>query len=258
MQFNENKFQLLRYGTNQDIKDSTSLFEPNSKHIEQTQCVKDLGIKMSDTLSFTDHIETVCNKVWQKCGWIIRTFHARDMHTMKTLMVQHSPATHRLLLPAMDTTQSWRYPEIESLFRSFSSKIYPISELNYWDRLSALKMYSQERRMERYRIIYTWKILEGIAPNVGIKSYTSTRQSYLCQVPQIKQCTSGKIRAIREGSLQIRGPQLFNSQTGRSVTNFKHKLDKYLQNIPDKPKIRGYTIETDTNSITSMRSSQES
>ena len=107
--------------------------------------------------------------------------------------------------------------------------------------------------MKRYQIIYTWKILEGIAPNVGIKSYTSTRQGRLCQVPQIKQCTSGKIRAIREGSLQIRGPQLFNSlpvnirgQTGYSVTIFKHKLDKYLQNIQDKPKISAYTIETNT------------
>jgi len=30
-------------------------------------------------------------------------------------------------------------------------------------------MYSQERRMERYGIIYTWKILEGVAPNVGIQ-----------------------------------------------------------------------------------------
>jgi len=119
--------------------------------------------------------------------------------------------------------------------------------------------------MERYQIIYTWKILEGIAQNVGIKSYTSRRQGRLYQVPQIKQCTSSKIRAVREGSLQIRGPQLFNilpvnirGQTGCSMTSFKHKLDKYLQNIPDKPTIPGYTIETDKNSITSMRSSQES
>ena len=196
---------------------------------------------MSDTLSFTDHIETVCNKVTQKCGWIIRTFHARDMHTMKTLWCS-------IVQPHIDyCSQLWTphrvgdIQKIESLFRSFSSKIYPISELNYWGRLSALKIYSQERRMERYWIIYTWKILEGIAPNVGIKSYTSTRQGRLCQVPQIKQCTSGKIRAIREGSLQIRGPQLFNTlpvniQIGCSVTSFKHKLDKYLQNIPDKPK----------------------
>ena len=53
--------------------------------IEQTQCVKDLGIQMSVTLSFTDHINTICSKVRQKCGWIMRTFHTRDIHTMKTL-----------------------------------------------------------------------------------------------------------------------------------------------------------------------------
>ena len=134
-----------------------------------------------------------------------------------------------------------------------------MSDWNHWDWWSALKMYSQERRMDRYWIIYIWKILEGIAPNVGIDSYTSTMQGHLCQVPQIK------IRAISEGSLQIRGPLLFNSLPvnihgliGCSVISFKHRLDKHLRSIPDKPKIPGYTIETDLNSITSMRRSQKS
>jgi len=163
---------------------------------------------MSDTLSFNEHIKTVSSKVWQKCAWIIRTFHAIDMHTMKILCWYRVGDIQK----------------IESLFRSFSSRTYPISDLNYWDQLSALKMYTQERRMKRYRIIYIWKILEGIAPSVGIKSYTSTWQGCLCQVPQIKQCKSGKIRAIREGNLQIRGPPLFDSlqvnicsQTGCSL-----------------------------------------
>jgi len=59
IQFNENKFELLRYGKDQDIKDPTSYIGTNSITIKQTQCDKDLGVKMSDTLSFTDHIETV-------------------------------------------------------------------------------------------------------------------------------------------------------------------------------------------------------
>ena len=36
IQFNENKFELLRYGKNQDIKDSTSYFGPNSRIFEQS------------------------------------------------------------------------------------------------------------------------------------------------------------------------------------------------------------------------------
>ena len=69
--------------------------------------------------------------------------------------------------------------------------------------------------MEGYQIIYTWKILEGIAPNVGIKSYPSTRQGRLCQVPEIKQCASGKIRAIREGSFQIREFTVFQQPSSK-------------------------------------------
>jgi len=100
----------------------------------------------------------------------------RYAHYDSTIM-QQSPTTHRLLLPAVDT----------------------------WDRLSALKMYSQDRRLERYQIIYTWKILKGITPNVGIKPYTSTSRLPVLS-PQIKQCATGKIGVIREGSLQIRSP----------------------------------------------------
>jgi hypothetical protein len=50
-------------------------------------------------------------------------------------------------------------------------------------------------------------------------------------------------RAIREGGLQIRAPQLINSfpvnirgPRGYSVISLEHKLDKYLHSIPDKPK----------------------
>ena len=105
------KFELLRYSKNQHIKESTSYYSPNETTIEQTQCVKDLGIQMSVTLSFTDHINTTMFQSYgQKCGWIMRTFHTRDIHTMKT-MVQHCSATYRLLLTTMDPPQNWRYPK---------------------------------------------------------------------------------------------------------------------------------------------------
>ena len=34
---------------------------------------------------------------------------------------------------------------------------------NYWERLDALNMYSQERRRERYAIIFIWKLAMGLA-----------------------------------------------------------------------------------------------
>ena len=70
-----------------------------------------------------------------------------------------------------------------------------------------------------------------------------------------------KLRQSEKGAFKLGVHSLpvnICGQNGCSLTSFKHKLDKYLQNIPDKPKIPGYTTEMDTNSITSMKSSRES
>ena len=57
---------------------------------------------------------------------------------------------------------------IDKLFYDLISGISEKREENYWKRIQILKMYSQERRMERYRLIYFWKILEEHVPNCGI------------------------------------------------------------------------------------------
>ena len=61
---------------------------------------------------------------------------------------------------------------IEDVQKSFTRKIKNLQSLNYWERLKKLKMYSLQRRRERYIIIYTWSIIENLVPNVGnISSY---------------------------------------------------------------------------------------
>ena len=108
-----------------------------------------------------------------------------------------------------------------------------------------LKMYSQERRMERYRIIYAWKILEGISPNCGLVSQTSDRRGRELRIPAIR--GKERIQTLREASFQVHGPRLFNSLpipirdlNKISVDQFKYKLDIYLQSIPDEPNLHGY------------------
>ena len=38
--------------------------------------------------------------------------------------------------------------------------------LSYPERFTILKLYSLQRRIDRYIIIYVWKILEGLVPNL--------------------------------------------------------------------------------------------
>jgi len=66
-------------------------------------------------------------------------------------------------------------------------------------------VYSQERRMERYGLIYTWKIIEGIAPHFGIKSYTSTKHVACAESPYpiYNSVQLAKLGQSEEGAFKI-------------------------------------------------------
>ena len=48
---------------------------------------------------------------------------------------------------------------------SFTKHIIGMQSLEYSKQLVSLKLYSLQRRRERYCIIYVWKIIEGLVPN---------------------------------------------------------------------------------------------
>ena len=113
--------------------------------------------------------------------------------------------------------------------------------------MKKLKMLSLQRRLERYQIIYTWKVLEGIVPNCGIEVKNEIgRNGRMCRIPNISTHSKKSVQSIREQSFQINGLQLFNlipksirNMTRCGIEDFKMKLDKFLENVPDEPNVRG-------------------
>ena len=136
-----------------------------------------------------------------------------------------------------------------------------MSHLPYWDQLTRLKLYSLERRRERYQIIYTWRIIDGQVPNFDctpIQSYKNPRRGRECRVPTISPSATCAIQTIRFSSLPSKGPRLFNvlpkhlrDMSGCSTERFKGELDRYLETIPDEPFIPGLTQyrRCDSNSV---------
>ena len=59
---------------------------------------------------------------------------------------------------------------LELLQRSYLHCISGMQGLNYWKQLGELKLYSLERRRERYIAIYIWCIVEGHVPNFDYDS----------------------------------------------------------------------------------------
>ena len=140
--------------------------------------------------------------------------------------------------------QSGLLQRIEGLQRTYTKKISEISHLNYWERLKTLKISSQQRRMERYRIIYIWKVLENKVPNCGIRSDENNNRGRMCTLPKISQNARQSVKSLREQTLQVHGAKLFNKLPWelRNLKNcdvliFKENLDKFACQIPDNPVI---------------------
>ena len=76
MEFNFPKFETLRYGNDDGIKNTFYKTKCNEK-IKIVEHAKDLGIIMSSSGNFKQHIRTMVDDAQQLCGWILRTFNTR-------------------------------------------------------------------------------------------------------------------------------------------------------------------------------------
>ena len=69
---------------------------------------------------------------------------------------------------------------VEKVQRPFTRFISGMAGLSYPERLNVLKLYSLQRRREIYIIIYVWKILEGLVPNLFSPICTLDRRGRTC------------------------------------------------------------------------------
>merc|ERR1712240_700596 len=71
------------------------------------------------------------------------------------------------IVPSYGTqTKKEEIDKIERIQRNFTIKIKGLEENNYHERLRILKLYSLERRRERFLIISAWQQIEGKKENV--------------------------------------------------------------------------------------------
>ena len=140
---------------------------------------------------------------------------------------------------------------IEKTQRSFTRYISGMQDLSYPERLAVLKLYSLQRRRERYIIIDVWKILECQVPNFSppIRSRTSDRRGRTCIASHVG---VGRLGMLAYNSLRWRAIRMFNqlplslrNTTVCSVYSFKKKLDLYLSTVPDIPCRLGFSNSLD-------------
>ena len=262
MQLNGLKFEHISYGKLENLKDHSIYLSDNYHTIETKNQVKDLGVILDANMTYDQHIQTQIDKVKNISAWIYRTFITRD--TMLTLW-------NSLAIPPLDDClQLWSpskrslIQNLEKLQKAFLKGLPQLQNLNYWEKLNKLKLFSLERRRERYRIIYTWCIIEGLVPNFnyengkgGIQCYRNQRMGRKCHLISV----NVKHKNIWRDCLSEEGPRLFNvlpkalqntSKWTKEV--FKKQLDHFLSTLPDEPLLPNYfhLRRADSNSVKEM------
>ena len=161
LKFNGGKCKVLHIGKNNPQYEYFISEDGVFKKLESTTSEKDLGIFVDPLLSFEDHINSVVKRARSISGLIIRTITFKS----KEIMVPLFKALVRPILEYGNVVwcpKKKRHIElIESVQRNFSKCIIGMRELNYEERLKALKLPSLEFRRLRGDLIETYKILNN-------------------------------------------------------------------------------------------------
>ena len=153
---------------------------------------------------------------------------------------------------------------LEGVLRSFSKQVDGLRDLSYSDRLKAMNLQSIQRRHERYKIIYIYKIKEGLVPNLphdptnpthsfALTFTTNIRRGCRCSLPR-QTLHHNPATIQRDSSFALTASNLWNCLppnisliSNISVNSFKRRLDKFLALFPDEPRCCASGQLTDPN-----------
>ena len=110
----------------------------------------------------------------------------------------------------------------------------------YWDRLKIFKLYSIQRRNERYKILYIWILLNGLVPSLGLCWNPNTLPRYGPKLIVDKILGPNEpIKNLKRDLIRNFRVRIFNNlpiplRTFKgTLASFKNMLDKYLELCPD-------------------------
>ena len=180
-------------------------------------------------------------------GWILRSFKSRAAEVIIQLYQAY-------VVPRMEYASILWNPysigdiqRLESIQRTLTSKIEGCEHMNYHQRLRKLKLYSMQRRRERFQAIYMFKIAKGLVPNnLDLQFYDTSRGGLKCRSPNMVGVSASHYSTVLQNFFSSTGPVIFNKlpakiKEAESLDSFKRQLDKYLSKVPDLPPTPGYT-----------------
>ena len=268
MELNEEKFELQSYSNKINSITHEFPFHPelfsysvsDSVLLEPTLQVKDLGVMVTNDLTWSNHIATIVAKAKGVASWALSVFGTREKDLMITIYKTLVRGHLEYCCPLWHPSKISDIELLENLQREFTRKIAGLQSLSYWERLTSLGIFSLQRRRERYILICIWKILNEKMPNPGIRFRAQSRLGIQAVIPSLNVNQSGRTSCQTkfDASFMVVGPKLWNVLPSNLTTEifdfkFKGQLTNLLYKLDDNPPVSGYTRAHDNSLPEAMR-----
>ena len=139
-------------------------------NLSTTDCEKDLGVYVDQNLTFTEHINTTVKKARNMCYMLMRAI----SYKCPDIMIPLYKSLVRPVLEYGNVIWCPRYVKdvdfIEDVQKYYTKRIIGMSDLEYEDRLRALKLPSLGYRRVRGDMIEVFKITHGFYDTKVTKS----------------------------------------------------------------------------------------
>ena len=151
MELHEKKFESLSYRLPANIKrgeqlpfqnDLTTYTTPSGIEIERKGLVRDLGVSLTDNFTWTPHINKMMASARKVASWVLGVFRDRSKVVMLQLYKSLIRSKLEYCSPLWNPSIVRDIETIEDVQRFFTNRISGMSDLSYWDILTALKLQS--------------------------------------------------------------------------------------------------------------------
>jgi ribonucleases P/MRP protein subunit RPP40 len=134
----------------------------DSDVVQSVNTVKDLGVQVCSSLTFTLHINKIVAKAHARANLIHKCFLSKDATTLTKAFVTYVRPILEYSSVIWSPHHVYEINKLESVQRRFMKRIVVLRDMSYADRRNVLQLDSLEMRRLRLDLLFADKILFGL------------------------------------------------------------------------------------------------
>ena len=142
----------------------------NGNILPYSSLTPDLGVTISDDMSFHVHINNIAAKAFQRISTFYRGFTSRNLKLLCKAFITYIKSLVEYNSIISNPFHIYLIDLLESVQRKFTKRVHSLSMLPYTERLRKLKLEPLELRRLKFDLINYFKILNSLSP-LDPKSY---------------------------------------------------------------------------------------